>query len=246
MLCILLPCKTVQKDIWSIIDRYMIDILCKGNYKLYIRGYSPLFPNLITKESYDRWVTRRVWGFRHKISKAKYLKMSVANIGKLQENLDIKYIKKNISKCRLHISGSFRRTPWHCAKWLRNSPGKRFQRIRICLTREVETPSSPIRHQASDAKYPDEVSDVKYPDGMSAENNSGCEISGWNVDGAEFRMWDIRVECRRSRIPDVRYPSGMSAEQLHPDSPRGHVARSSIRTPSGRSIQHLWTSHPRR
>ena len=42
---------------------------------------------LKTKESYDRWVTRRVWGFRHQISKAKYLKMSVANIGKLQENI---------------------------------------------------------------------------------------------------------------------------------------------------------------
>ena len=41
---------------------------------------------LKTKESYDRWVTRRVWGFRHQISKAKYLKMLVANIGKLQEN----------------------------------------------------------------------------------------------------------------------------------------------------------------
>ena len=40
---------------------------------------------LKTKESYDRWVTRRVWGFRHQISKAKNLKMSVANIGKLQE-----------------------------------------------------------------------------------------------------------------------------------------------------------------
>ena len=45
-----------------------------------------LFPNLITKESYNWWVTRRVWGFRHQISKAKYLKMSVAHIGKLQEN----------------------------------------------------------------------------------------------------------------------------------------------------------------
>ena len=52
----------------------------KENYKLYIRGYSPLFPNLITKESYDRWVTRRVWEFRHKISKAKYLKIS-QNVG---------------------------------------------------------------------------------------------------------------------------------------------------------------------
>ena len=59
--------------------------------------------------------------------------------------LDIKYLKKNISKCQSHISGSFRRTPWHCAKWLRNSLGKRYQRIRICLTGEVKTSSSPIR-----------------------------------------------------------------------------------------------------
>ena len=54
-----------------------------------------LFPNLITKESYNWWVTRRVWRFTHQISKAKYikisktkyLKMSVAHIGKFQENI---------------------------------------------------------------------------------------------------------------------------------------------------------------
>ena len=40
---------------------------------------------LKTKESYDRWVTRRVWGFRHQISKTKYLKKPVENIRKLQE-----------------------------------------------------------------------------------------------------------------------------------------------------------------
>ena len=81
-------------------------------------------------------------------------------IGGLQGDfgdLDIKYLKKNISKCRLHISGSFKRTPRHCAKWLRNSPGKRYQQIRICLIGEVETPSSPIWHQAPDVKYPDKV-----------------------------------------------------------------------------------------
>nr|CAN61371.1 hypothetical protein VITISV_022932 [Vitis vinifera] len=72
-------------------------------------------------------------------------------------DLDIKYLKKNISKCRSHISGSFRRTPRHCAKWLRNSPGKRYQRIRICLTGEVETPSSTIRRQAPDVKYLEKV-----------------------------------------------------------------------------------------
>ena len=77
-------------------------------------------------------------------------------------DLDIKYLKKNISKCRSHISGSFRRTPRHCAKWLRNSSGKCYQRIRICLTGEVETPSSPIRRQAPNVKYPEKVPDVKY------------------------------------------------------------------------------------
>ena len=86
-------------------------------------------------------------------------------------DLDIKYLKQNISKCRSHISGSFRRTPRHCAKWLRNSLGKRYQRIRICLTGEVETPSFPIRRQAPDVKYPekverhpDRIPDVRYPE----------------------------------------------------------------------------------
>ena len=37
-------------------------------------------------------------------------------------DINIKYLKKNISKCR---SGSFRRTPRHCAKWLRNFRSKR-------------------------------------------------------------------------------------------------------------------------
>ena len=124
-------------------------------------------------------------------------------------DLDIKYLKKNISKCRSHISRSFRRTPWHCAKWLRNSPGKLYQRIRICLTGEVETPSFPIRRQAPNVKYPE------------------------------------KVERQPDKIPDVRsahhYP-----EKIHPDSPRGHVARSLIRTLSGRSTRHSQSSHPGR
>ena len=40
------------------------------------------FSYLITKESYNWWITRREWGFRHQISEAKNLKMSVANIWK--------------------------------------------------------------------------------------------------------------------------------------------------------------------
>ena len=49
---------------------------------------------LKTKESYDRWVTRRVWGFRQQISKAKYPKMSVGNIRKLQENTAALYTER--------------------------------------------------------------------------------------------------------------------------------------------------------
>ena len=54
----------------------------KENYKTkYLRLLTP-FPNLITKESYNWWVTRRKWGFRHQKSEAKYPKVSVATIGK--------------------------------------------------------------------------------------------------------------------------------------------------------------------
>ena len=56
-----------------------------------------LYTYLKTKESYDRWITRIFWEFRQQISKAKYpkisqnvgrkyLKISVRNIKKLQEN----------------------------------------------------------------------------------------------------------------------------------------------------------------
>ena len=37
-----------------------------------------------------------------------------------------KYLKKNIQKCQSQLSGSFKRTPVHCAKWLRNSRSKRL------------------------------------------------------------------------------------------------------------------------
>ena len=63
-----------------------------------------LFPNLITKESYNWWVIRRFWGFRQQISKAKYLKIS--------QNIGGKYHE------------SFKRTQQHCAEWLLSHPGR--------------------------------------------------------------------------------------------------------------------------
>ena len=56
--------------------------LCNENYKQYIWGYSPFYSCLITKESYNWWITRRKWGIRHQISETKYQKMLVANIWK--------------------------------------------------------------------------------------------------------------------------------------------------------------------
>ena len=56
-------------------------------------GLFTLCSCLKTKESYDRWITRRIWGFRHQISKAKYLK-----------------------KCWSQISGSFRRISRRCKR----------------------------------------------------------------------------------------------------------------------------------
>ena len=46
---------------------------------------------------------------------------------------------------------------------LRNPPGECYRRILICLSGEVETPSSPIRLL-----------------------NSGCKTSGWNDDSSRF------------------------------------------------------------
>ena len=70
---------------WSI-ENKLPRAIYKENYKTkYLRLFTP-FPNLITKESYNWWLTRRKWGFRHQKSEAKYPKVSVATIGKLQEN----------------------------------------------------------------------------------------------------------------------------------------------------------------
>ena len=110
-----------------------------------------LFPNLITKESYNWWVTRRFWGFRQQISKAKYLKIS-----------------PNVSGTYREASGEHRDT---IQKWLQNSSGKRYQMIRICPTGEVETPSFPIRRpEMSKCKISGwNVQDVRHPGVMAAQ-----------------------------------------------------------------------------
>ena len=155
-------------------------------------------------------------------------------IGGLQGDfgdLDIKYLKQNISKCRSHISGSFRRTPRHCAKWLRNSPGKRYQRIRICPTEEVETLSFPIRRQVPDVKYPekvehqsDRIPDVVYPEKMEHRKGDRPRVQGVETpppnDGA------IAI-----RITPSGFPKRTSGALPYPDSLREKHTALAIITP---------------
>ena len=103
--------------------------------------------------------------------------MSVGNIVKLQENT-------------------------HCAKWLRVSwnvgrgcsPDERYQKIRTCLSGEVETPPLPSGVRGSGC----EISDKRIRTCLT-ENNSG---------------WDIRTSqggpsaCVRCRDPSGSTPSG--------------------------------------
>ena len=71
-------------------------MICNGKLQtLYMRLFT-LCSCLITKESYDRWITRRVWGFRHQISKVKNL--------------------KNVGRKYREASGEFRSR----SRWLRN------------------------------------------------------------------------------------------------------------------------------
>ena len=48
--------------------------------------YREVFPTFLAKKSYGWWITRRRMEIYTKISEEKYPKVSVATIGKLEEN----------------------------------------------------------------------------------------------------------------------------------------------------------------
>ena len=130
----------------------------------------------------------------------KYLKQNISKYWSQISGSFKKRPKKNISKCWSRISGSFKRTLRHCAKylrnspgkryrhcakWLRNSPSKRYQWIRICLVGEVETPSFPIWICLSDVKYPEKVErhpdrilDVRYLEKMERRKGNRFHVHG--------------------------------------------------------------------
>ena len=62
-------------------ERYIYE----HNIKLIVTKIFSLFTNLKTKESCNWWFTRSILGFRQQKSNGKYLPMSVASFGRLQE-----------------------------------------------------------------------------------------------------------------------------------------------------------------
>ena len=168
------------------------------NYKTIYKRLFTLCSYLKTKESYDWWVTRRVWGFRHQISKAKYLKVSVRIIRKLQENTEEKYLKMSVAhiwKLQENTAalcknpGNLKCWPWMLSGWaLSGDPNMSDWGIWNVL----------LSHPASGA---------------------GCEISG-KVESRPDRMAIVRhsdkVEHWPDRIATVRHPGGMS-ENFCPD-----------------------------
>ena len=75
--------------------------LYQTNIKLILTKIFGLFTNLKTKESCNWWFTRSILGFRQQKSNGKYLPMSVASFGRLQEPF----------RRRKVVSAKFRRHP---------------------------------------------------------------------------------------------------------------------------------------
>ena len=127
---------------------------------------------------------KEIWGFRQQISKTKYLKISQNIGGKYQE------------ASREHHS-----TVQNC---LRNSPGRRYQRLRIRLSREVETLSFSIRRQNSGREHP----------GGSARQLDAMAVAEckWRQPGATLcsDMWSGR--------PLMVYPDALSGYTPYMDS----------------------------
>ena len=84
--------------------------------------------------------------------------------------------------------------------------GKRYQRIRTCLSEEVESSSSPIRRQAPDVKYLEKVE--RRPDRITAVRHS--DKVGCRLDRIAVVRHPDKVERGSSRIPDVIHPGGIS------------------------------------
>ena len=58
-----------------------------------------------------------------------------------------------------------------------------------------------VKHPDKVERWPGIIAAVRHPGGMSAEKNSGCEMSGWNVGGATCRKGEGVTRQFLGRIP---------------------------------------------
>ena len=152
-------------------------------------GLFTLCSNLKTKESYDRWVTRRLWEFRHQISKAKYPKRS-QNVGRKYQEASGEHCSYatfclQLGVIRVNAMEDPDMADWE--SWNASFP------IRICLPDEVETPPFPSGcHPGVDAA-PDVSGGSLIPDVIHPDGNGGSQMEflpGWKSypDGISTRM----------------------------------------------------------
>ena len=123
--------------------------------------------------------------------------MSVGNIGKLQENTAAlcRKISQNIGRTYQEASEEHRGTVQNGCETLRVSairgsgyfwPGKLK---RPPFPSGVRRRMWNIQMECRRIRIPD----VRHPGGMLAEQNSECETSGWNVDGATPSGFSKRI-----------------------------------------------------
>ena len=134
-------------------------------------------------------------------------------IGGLQRefgDLDIKYLKQNISKSRSEISGSFNRTPRHCAK--NGCESLRVSAIRGSGHVWPGKLKRLLSHPTSGAGC--EISDQRIRTCLTRQN-SGSEIS------ARRKGDRLRVQGAPQSPDDTEHT--LLSGALHPDSPKGHT-----------------------
>ena len=165
-----------------------------------------LFSYLKTKESNDRWVTRRVWGFRHQISKEKDLKMSV---GKLQENIaalckmatKFSQEKDNIFAAVQHSTFSLEWSTCNGCNSLISTPNRApFEALDCWLPELWKTTLRVSTIRWSRHVSPGKLKPHPLPSGI--KRRMWNIWRRWNIDRTEFQMWDIR---RRWNVSQTKF-----------------------------------------
>ena len=87
--------------------------------------------------------------------------------------------------------------------------GKRYQRIRTCLTEEVEMPSSSIRRQAPDVRYPIKGSGHVWPRKLKRWPDKILPRVEWAMSRVAIRSNSIRIPQEDTwRAPLSGLPQG--------------------------------------